>query len=382
MTSVSSDGEADARPGIRERLTAHGARQWYLGAASGLLWQTLLVVSVIIGRAPVLSKVLGLALLAVLYAVFMVLGPLIARERTSVRVAIIAAYWAVSFALFPLIGSQTIWLWLLVVATLAFTGLSLRLAGLSSLVVVLLQFGIAALAHFELGTIFAPIVTAVAAITLIGLGALTRSSADLRLAHHEIARLAVIEERARFGRDLHDVLGHSLTVVAVKSDLARRLVRIDPDGAEVELADIEKIARSALSDLRLAVSNYREISLDSELAAANTALSAAGIDAHFPPTVDQIDPGLRSVFAWVLREGVTNVIRHSDADTCWVTAGTDHLTVADNGHGPRGNTAAERTDHGNGLRGLRERTSEVGAELVIGRSSGHGGFELTARRAS
>jgi two-component system sensor histidine kinase DesK len=380
VTSVQQDtiDTADARPLLRERLTTHGARQWYIGAASGLLWQTLLVVSVILGRQPAGSKVIALALLGLFYLVFMFLGPIIAVESSTVKILVIGGYWAASWLLFPLVGSQTIWLWLLVIALLAFTGLPWRIAASASLFVVLVQLAIAASVQFELGTVFAPIVTAVGALSLIGLGALTRSNHNLHLAHDEIARLAVVEERARFGRDLHDVLGHSLTVVAVKSELARRLVRIDPDKAQQEIADIETLARSSLSDLRLAVANYRELALDSELAAAATALSAAGIAADLPSTATGVDPRWRGVFAWVLREGVTNVIRHSGADACWVTIGTDFITVADNGRGPAGPTASA-PDTSHGLRGLGERTGEIGAVLHVGRSR-HGGFELTARR--
>jgi two-component system sensor histidine kinase DesK len=189
----------------------------------------------------------------------------------------------------------------------------------------------------------------------------------------------VVEERARFGRDLHDVLGHSLTVVTVKSDLARRLVKIDPDRAETEIAEIEQLTRSALADLRVAVANYRDIGLDSELVAARTALTAAGIRAHLPDDSSAVDPRLQGVFAWVLREGVTNVIRHSGATGCWVSLAPDRLTVADNGRGTE--AAVALTDNGHGLRGLRERTEAIGAVIEIGRSS-HGGFELTARAAA
>jgi two-component system sensor histidine kinase DesK len=115
-------------------------------------------------------------------------------------------------------------------------------------------------------------------------------------------------------------------------------------------------------------------------------LSAAGITAHLPVKVDAVDRQLQGVFAWVLREGVTNVIRHSGATACWVAAGVDHVSISDDGHGPRPAGAGDQptdwaigTGGGNGLRGLRERTAEAGAEVVIGRSS-RGGFELMARR--
>jgi len=374
----------EPRMSVHDRLRAQGARSWYIGAASGLIWQVLLVVSVLSLDLPVLSKVIGLVLLAALYAAFMLLGPIIWNESIRTRLVTIAAYWAVSFLLFPLIGPIAIWVWLLVVSLAAFTNLPPPLAIGTSVLVILVQFGIGAATAFAHGVLFAPIVTAVGAAGLIGLGLISRTNVNLRLANDEIARLAVVEERARFGRDLHDVLGHTLTVVTVKSELARRLVTIDPAKAAAEIADIERLTRSALADLRLAVSNYRETSLDAELAAARTALEAAGIDPHLPDSFPKLDSRLEGVFAWVLREGVTNVIRHSGAAECWVTIETHSLRVADDGRGPDttvpGATVPGPTVTGNGLRGLRERSAEASAELLVGRSP-QGGFELVVRGA-
>ena len=369
---------------VRDRLRAHGARSWYIGATSGLIWQAILVGSVLFLDRPVLSKVLGLVLLAVLYAVFMLLGPIIWHESIRTRLIAITAYWAVSFLLFPLIGPIAIWMWLLVVSLAAFINLPPLFAIGTSVLVVLVQLGIGAATAFAHGVLFAPIVTAVGAVGLIGLGLISRSNLSLKVANDEIARLAVVEERARFGRDLHDVLGHTLTVVTVKSELALRLVTIDPARAEAEIADIERLTRSALADLRLAVSNYRETSLDAELAAARTALEAAGIDSHLPDSLPKLDSRLEGVFAWVLREGVTNVIRHSGAAACWVTIETHCLRVADDGRGPNTTglsaTGPSATATGNGLRGLRERSAEASAELLVGHSP-HGGFELMVRAA-
>ncbi len=365
----------DHRLTLRERLRAPGVRAWYIGASAGVIWQAILVVTVVLLDVPPIQKAAGLILLAVLYSGFMVLGPLVWGEPTGVKLLAIGVYWAASFLLFPLIGPSATWVWLLVVSLAAFTNLPLRLAIAASGIVVVVQVLVGVAVHFDQGTGFAPLVTGVAGATLIGLGQIARSNRALVVANDEIARLAVVEERARFGRDLHDVLGHSLTVVTVKSELARRLVKLDPDKAESEIADIERLAREALADLRLAVTNYREIALDSELIAAETALSAAGITAHLPVLVDPVDPALQGTFAWVLREGVTNVIRHSGARECWVTVEVDSVTIADDGRGCGDSPA------GNGLRGLRERAAEAGAEVLVDRSA-HGGFELTARRAT
>lgn len=383
MTVVTDDA-VDPEPrtlrSLRARLSAPGSRAWYLGGATGLLWQLILVSTVAFTPGDVLPKIAALVLLLVLYTAFLLLGPLIAPESARVKLMAIGGYWLASCLLFPLIGIVAVWLWLLVIALAAFSGLSVRYRLGISVLVVLIQVAVAASVHLDVrtGIPFAPVVSAVVAASLLIVSLISSSNANLRLAHDEIARLAVVEERARFGRDLHDVLGHSLTVVTVKSELARRLVTIDPVKAEAEIADIEKLARSALADLRLAVANYREIALDSELAAAHTALLAAGITAHLPEITDSVDPALRSTFAWVLREGITNVIRHSGATECWVTIGRDWLTVADNG---RGRDTPLAIEGGNGLRGLRERAEEVGAVLETA-ASAQGGFELTARRAA
>jgi two-component system sensor histidine kinase DesK len=211
----------------------------------------------------------------------------------------------------------------------------------------------------------------------------------LRNAQGEIARLAVIEERARFSRDMHDVLGHSLTVVTVKSELARKLIPVDPDRAVEEIADIERLSRSALADLRAAVAGYREMSLSTELAAAQAGLAAADIHAHLPRNGEEVDPELRELFGWVLREGVTNVIRHSGSRNCWVTVGPESLDIEDDGRGPQGSglepapvgsEVSPSAPGGSGLAGLSARAAQVGARIAVG-SGPRGGTLLTVRRA-
>ncbi|MBK4346192.1 sensor histidine kinase [Lacisediminihabitans changchengi] len=363
---------------LGERLRAPGSRNWYIGSGAGLLWQTLLVVSIVALPLPVGQKVGGLALLAVIYAAFLLVGPIIWRESARTKILVTLGFWAVSAILIPLVGPVAIWVWLLIVSLAAFTNLPVAASVPISAGVVGLQLAIGAANDFTLGLGFAPIVTAVCAATFIGLGLLGRSNQRLEVANTEIARLAVEAERARFGRDLHDVLGHTLTVVTVKSELARRLVTIDPARAESEIVDIEQLARGALADLRLAVTSYREVTLESELATARTALAAADIRLDLEDRGAPDDAALRSVFAWVLREGVTNVIRHSGSSTCWVTVSPDALTVADDGRG--GTVEPGTLERGNGLRGLRERSREVGAELAISPSA-RDGFALTVRAA-
>ena len=122
----------------------------------------------------------------------------------------------------------------------------------------------------------------VSALAAWGVGQVIQRNAELVAARNEITRLALADQRNRFGRDLHDILGHSLTVVAVKAELAGRLASLDPQRAETEIADVERIARQALADVRAAAAGYREITLAGELASARTALAAAGIEAELP----------------------------------------------------------------------------------------------------
>lgn len=194
----------------------------------------------------------------------------------------------------------------------------------------------------------------------------SRTQEALVAAREEKAGMAVELERTRLARDLHDILGHSLTVITVKTELAGRLVDLDPTRAKAEIAEVERLAREALADVRTTVSGYRELSLATELARARTALADAGIAAHLPGSVDETTHGARDLFAWVLREGVTNVIRHSRAHGCWVTLGPGTLEIRDDGP-TRGDTLP-----GNGLTGIRERARQAGARVTAGAIEPHG----------
>ncbi len=179
--------------------------------------------------------------------------------------------------------------------------------------------------------------------------------------------LAIVEERERVARDVHDVLGHSLTVVTVKAELAERLVDLDPERAKAELAEIQALSRQALAEIRATVGGLRVARLGDELASARTALAGAGIEAHVPDDPSAVDPRHRTVLAWVLREATTNVVRHSDADACWVELATNRLTVRDDGRGLGGRP------EGNGIRGLRERVEAAGGRLSLETGpEGHG----------
>ena len=194
-------------------------------------------------------------------------------------------------------------------------------------------------------------------------------------AREENARLAIQDERNRMARDVHDILGHSLTVITVKAELAARLLEVSPERAKAEVADLERLARDALADVRQAVAGFREMSLPAELARARSSLAAAGIEADLPTAADAVPSHLRELCAWTLREGVTNVIRHSGATTCRVTLDEHGITVTDDGSGVQPGSG------GTGLIGLRERAEAAGARLVA-RSLSPRGYRLSVTASS
>jgi two-component system sensor histidine kinase DesK len=212
-----------------------------------------------------------------------------------------------------------------------------------------------------------------AAMAMFGIARMSERNRALVSAHDERASYAVLAERERFARDLHDILGHGLTVIAVKSELAGKLVDLDPAKARAEIADVERLAREALADVRSTVGNYREVSLAAEIASARKALDAAGIEPDLPTAVDEVPGPLREVFGYVVREGVTNVVRHSGADRCTVRLARDAVEVLDNG--PSALPGSWRS--GNGLDGLRHRAALAGCVLEAGPRDG-GGFRLAA----
>ncbi|TVT52337.1 sensor histidine kinase [Amycolatopsis rhizosphaerae] len=249
--------------------------------------------------------------------------------------------------------------------TLALGGTSLAAA----VVLVLLQTG----QHGSPGDLAAVIGVSSA---LFSIGRLITTVRSLRAANQEIATLAVTAERERLARDLHDILGHSLTTITVKAGLARRVLETgnDPERAVTEIGEVEGLARSALSDVRATVSDYREVSLSAELVGAKAALRAADIEAELPQAVDNVRPELQQTFGYVLREAVTNVLRHAQARQVKVRFGRTWLEIEDDGVGGVG---AAPDASGNGLRGLAERLAAVGGTLHA-RQRADGGFLVRA----
>ncbi len=214
-----------------------------------------------------------------------------------------------------------------------------------------------------------PVSIAIVSLAMFGFFGVLRSNEALAEARSEVARLATENERARIARDLHDLLGHSLTTITVKAALAHRLAGVDSRRAAVEIAEVEELSRRALGEVRSAVSGYREVTLANELAAAREVLRAAGISAQLPGAVDSIGPSEAELFGWVVREGVTNVVRHSRAGSCQIHLGEHVMEISDDGIG-------STAQPGNGLIGLRERVRDAGGELSVGRAAAGPGWLL------
>ncbi len=249
------------------------------------------------------------------------------------------------------------------------TMLTVARLGLRSAPVVLI-FALAALFipvaisswHVSLAKSFAdvtPVAIPVVALAMFASLEVVKGNQALAEARAEVARLAAENERIRIARDLHDLLGHSLTTITVKAGLARRLGDVDPARASREIAGVESLARRSLADMRDAVSNYREVTLTGELAAGRELLRAAGIVSDLPRAVDIVDPDHAELFGWVVREGLTNVVRHARATTCSVRLSESAVEVVDDGVGVP-------ADAGNGLAGLRERVAAAGGVLDAG----------------
>ncbi len=194
---------------------------------------------------------------------------------------------------------------------------------------------------------------------------------QLRQAEERTAVLAVAAERERIARDLHDILGHSLTTIAVKADLASRLAARDAEASRTEIDEVATIARQALADVRATASGMREVRLASELASAKSVLLAAGIEAHAPSALPVMDDRDSELLGYVVREAITNVLRHSGAANVHIRVTEDFLEVADDGLGMTGEQARS------GLRGLEQRLQQAGWALVV---AGDGGTSVRAFR--
>lgn len=301
---------------------------------------------------------------AVIYVFFFTSIP--DEEKAARQWAVTATLVAITLIVTPVIGVNALGCGVFIIAFAIFH-LPLRAAfGMAGTVLAIMVA--AAILSGQLA--YAWSILVIAAIVGLFTG-VTRYVIDASKTHEETERhLLVARERERVARDVHDILGHTLTVVSMKAELASRLIDADPQRAKDEVGEIQTLSREAIAELRSTVGTLRARRLDDELRAAHDVLTDAGIVVTMSGEVSEVDPRFRVLFAWVVREAVTNIVRHSGATTCSLEIGPDRLRITDDGRG------LAHTRDGNGLRGLKERVAEAGGAVALVTPLS-GGTELT-----
>ncbi|WP_259457198.1 sensor histidine kinase [Microbacterium sp. AG790] len=356
----------------REILTARTARGWYVGAFISLIWLLIVATEAVAAADTAVSNAVVIALLVLFAASFLIAVPV--SRLLPLRLRLLPAAWlfVLSFSLFPWIGWDVRGVWSYVGVAIGMAVVRLRTTWL-----LLIALGAAALVAGVLSdgwtesVLFLPAIIISISAMMAAFGRNIAAMNALRATRDQMAQMAVERERSRVARDLHDILGHSLTVITVKSELAGRVIDVDPARARTEIGEVEALARGALADVRTTVAGYRGVTVAGELAAARAALDAAGIAAELPTATENVPADRRELAGWIVREGVTNVIRHAQASRCRVRLGARSVSVEDDGVGPASGAGTE----GSGLIGLRERVEAAGGRLTLGRSE-LGGFLL------
>ncbi|MZD07809.1 histidine kinase [Streptomyces sp. SID5785] len=248
-------------------------------------------------------------------------------------------------------------------------------------IVVLSLLGWSAADHVSaLETGYFTVSTALTGLVIFGLTRLTDLVREVHAARAEMARMAVTQERLRFARDLHDLLGYSLSTITLKSELIHRLIPANPDRACEEVAGVLGVSRQALADVRLVASGYREMSLESEAASVADVMAAADVRVDMDIACGRLHPVVDTVLATALREGVTNILRHSKVQSCTIRAVTEgervRLTLLNDGvTARRGPMAADAS--GSGLGNLRTRLGGIDGCLSVSTDE-DGWFRLVA----
>ncbi|MEV5341270.1 histidine kinase [Streptomyces sp. NPDC052676] len=221
--------------------------------------------------------------------------------------------------------------------------------------------------------------TALTGLVIYGLTRLTELVREVHETRAEMARMAVTQERLRFARDLHDLLGYSLSAITLKSELIHRLVPVNPERARDEVASVLGVARQALADVRLVASGYRDMSLEAEAESVAEVMAAADVDVRVDIRCGRLHPLVDTVLATALREGVTNILRHSKVQSCTITVETVGETVRLDlvNDGVAAGGSGGFPDRGSGLGNLDTRLDAIGGELIAGVVPG-GRFRLTA----
>ncbi len=362
MSSSATDSTTERDLPIRGTIAEVGEPRW--GKWVWLIYLLLYPLPYLV-RPPSMTaaivSVLGVAAFLVMYV-----GSMTSRPTRNAIIGYTAGTTLLSFALQPFGG-----LWGVFTIYAASFAAGIRpprhaAIAVASVGVALLVFAWFAELHWRdwVFTLFMGAMVSVSSIMFASLEERNRQLAESR----ETARqLAVVAERERIARDLHDLLGHTLTVVAVKADLAAKLIQRDTQRAAAEIEDIRVTARAALADIRAAVTGMRATTLAAEVAQARQALAAAGVTLNYSATIDELPDDIEATLAYLIREGVTNVVRHAQAARCEIRIERDadavKLELQDDG-------AGGVVREGSGLRGMRARVAQHAGSLAIASERG------------
>jgi two-component system, NarL family, sensor histidine kinase DesK len=363
--------EIIASSGISVRLWRLYAQAWLVC----LVFPILYLVQTPLPPLRLLVAFLGLGLFVILYTWFMWPHPLKHPAHTQAGFQrswmTLTGLFMLVFALIFLYGSAFLWLMVGVSAVVG-VALSARSAFITVMGLTLLTLGLGVgMSGGLTRTDWLHLVPLVLLVRGLGLdmAGITRLSVALRelnATRSELARRAAMEERLRMARDLHDLLGHTLSLITLKSELAGRLIGKDSARAAQEIQEVERVARQALYEVREAVAGYRQPTLLTELDGARELLAAAGITCVVEQRTGPMPPDLDAVFAWTVREGVTNVIRHSRARQCTIRLkredGTVWAEIINDGYREPDQNQA-RAQPGSGLSGLAERVTARGGQM-------------------
>lgn len=339
--------------------------------APSLLFMLFVIIPAFDHPTPV--RTTAIIVLSLAFSAAFLLLPGVKAYSPSFGYGYIAVVWALVILFVPAIGVNV--LYMVMFVQIAHTiALPWRTARVVILPLTLVDCLLAVLT----GQYISIILALVGLMISLGVGyGIEREILTERLARAEQrnAVLAVAAERERIGRDLHDILGHSLTTITVSAQLAQRLLESDLEAARAQISEVERISRQSLADVRATVSGMQEVRAATEIASARSVLTAAGIEADVPAALPELDDARAELFGYVIREGITNVVRHSRATRCTIRVDPGCVSVADDGVGiPRDRSRS-------GLDGLARRVEEGGGELVVAPGEDGTGTVITAHLA-
>ena len=366
--------EVIASSGISLRLWRLYAQAWLVC----LLFPIVFLIQTPLNPLRLLIAVAGLAIFVIAYTWFMWPHPLNgeARAQAGSRTSVIVLLGLAILVFFLSLTYGNAFLWLCIgISAVVGVALPARSAFLAVMVLTLLTLGagmgisggLARTDWFQ--TIPLVLLVRGLGLDMAGMTRLAGALRELHAARGELARQAVTAERLRVARDLHDLLGHTLSLITLKSELAGRLIEKEPARAAQEVREVEHVARETLREVREAVAGYRQPTLRNELDGAHQMLAAAGIACTVEHTVGRLPQAVDATIAWTVREGVTNVIRHSRARQCtiriWSENGKARAEILNDGYREQEDDLS-RVRRGSGLSGLTERIVAQGGEIEAG----------------